>query len=720
MNPLAGEVINARYEVIEGIASPEGEPLHEAKVRDVTDGRIATLAVLSLEHFRSPATDRIAFLSGVEQASLVRHINLLQIYDHGEVLDSGDPFVVTEYLRGITLRERIRRIAPFSLSVTIEIAVAITDSLKALHAAGLFHGDLRPQNILLSTEGQIKVAGVGYSRSARSSSGSFELSRPYYPTLDPNDPSALSPADDLYAVGVILYEMLTGSVPPASSLSNPPVSVRAVNPGVPPALDGIVAKALAPEAWQRYQSPGDLLTDLTGVRDALKSGRSLNWSPRQEGRPSPTAPRQARAAQRDSVLPAGEPPTVKQFTHARNQMPADRVKQIPSSTTEDDEDDNVMNDQDRGERNSSPWLGIIFTTLLVLSVVAVLGVVWYFGKVFAVPDDIVIPNLIGKTFDDAQQLSLQDHFHLIEGGSDYSTKWPEDQIYQQDPPAGRTVKAGRDVTVLRSLGPRTLTVPDVVGMTVDRATKALQDADLPAGTETDQYDNTAAQGVIVSQSPAPKLSVARDTTINYTVSKGKQPPDIPQNVQADTTSPTSVDITWDPAARADSYNVSRVTDTGSITVGESVKGTKFTDSSVTPNSSYSYVVEAINAGGSSVQSETVPIVTPAEGQSPPVMGDNVQVSPTQPADGATPDDSSPDNGQIAPKMRQFVIKFRVPWHPNQTRRVQFEVQDATGTTLMYDESHAPGDLIQEPITAFGTKITLRIFVDKSLVKQETR
>jgi len=697
---LAGEVINARYEVIEPIPTPADEPLHEAKVRDIVEGRVVTLSVLSLERLPNPVNDRAAFFAGAEQAAKVSHPNLVKVYDQGEVLDSGDPYVVCEYLRGITLSERIRRIAPFSLTVAVDIAVGYVSGLNALHSAGLIHGDLRPHNVLLSAEGQVKITGVGYARAARAALGIYSQSRPYYPNLDQVDSTSLTPADDIYAAGVILYEMLTGALPTAG---NQPASVKSINPGVPPALDGIIAKALDHEPWKRYQRAPDLLTDLVAVRDALKSGRSLTWSPSQEA--VPARPRPPRGQRPGRTAEMEEPPTIKQVH--------------PVNVIEEDHDD--LRDYKIEDKEPPSILGTVFKVLFVLTIVAVIGAVYYVGKIFAVPDDIVIPNLVGKSFNDAQKLAAEDHFNLVEKDSEYSTKWPEDQIYGQDPPAGRTVKAGHEVDVNKSLGPRTLSVPNIVGMTVDRATQSLQEAKLPEGTETDNYNETVVQGVVVSQNPPPGTSVARDTAVDFIVSKGKQPPDLPQNVQADTTDPNSVNITWDASARADTYNVSRVEDSGTTVVGQGIKGTKFTDKGLTPNTSYAYAVEAVNSAGSSGLSDTVPIVTPSQVDAQPEIGNNVTVAPSTAPDTTTPPDTTGDTTPDQPaKMRQFVIRFRVPWHPTGTRRVQFEVQDATGSTLMYDESHSPGDTIEEPITAFGNKVTMRIFVDGKLVKQQTR
>ena len=170
--------------------------------------------------------------------------------------------------------------------------------------------------------------------------------------------------------------------------------------------------------------------------------------------------------------------------------------------------------------------------MIVIAVLFLIGWSWYFIKASPrVPDDIQVPNLIGKTFDDAKRVAEQQLFTLVESqASDYSDTMPENQIYQQNPLPGRTIKAEKEVTVYRSLGPRLLTVPPPGRHDPGLRRRALQQASLPLGNIAQEYSQTIAAGIVIRQSPDGSSKVARNTAVNFTVSKGKQPPDAPTDV----------------------------------------------------------------------------------------------------------------------------------------------------------------------------------------------
>jgi hypothetical protein len=345
----------------------------------------------------------------------------------------------------------------------------------------------------------------------------------------------------------------------------------------------------------------------------------------------------------------------------------------------------------------------------------------YFGSRFlAVPNDIVVPNLIGKTMDDARVIAKQQNFDLQVGGEDYSTKWPENQIYKQDPDAGAGIKAGRPVTVYRSLGPRLLTVPNLVGMTRERASQALQDASLPPlgdKSVTEEFSDSVQPGVVISQTIPAGTNTARGTIVAISVSKGPQPPDPPANVQANPSGPGEVDVTWTPSERATTYSVTRTQDGTPKIVASGLKGPQYTDLDVKPSSSYSYTVTASTASSQSSPSDPALAITPPAVTTPPSMPSTVDLTPPQDTAPGAADGGAESNKQT--QMRQFQIAFRLPRHPRGERHVQFEVQDATGTTLVYDERHPAGDEINAPVQGFGNKVVLRIFVDGKLMKQKT-
>lgn len=689
------EVINTRYEIIETEPRSEGSPFVLSKARDVVEGRVVALQMLPADGFGGDSARLAALRASVGEAMRLDHPNITRVYDLGEVAATGGLYIASEYVRGITLQERIRRVAPFSLTVAADIAVAVADALDYAHRAGVMHGDLRTQDVLLSPEGQIKVANFAYARIvAGEASGTV--------------------SSDIYALGAMLYEMLTGAAPPSAVGTTPP-SPRASNPGVPPALDGVVQKAMHPDLLIRYRSATSLLLDLQAVRDALRTGRSLTWSPLTDKRaPHPASAESTIIAARPTE--AGMAAAVAEGARAGR---APRAGTPLAEAAEDIQEERFM----PVERERGNPLGKILAGLFVLAILGVIALVWYGSQFLAIPNDIQVPNLIGKTMDEAKQLAAQQHFTLVEGGTDYSAKWPEDQIYQQDPLPGRTIKAEKDVTVYRSLGPRLLQVPKLVGETKDRALSDLQETGLPEGTITEDYSDNVQRGVVISQSPDPASMVARNTAVNFVLSKGRQPPDPPGGVEADASAPDTVSLRWDAAPRADSYTIYRTLNGNTTTVSKGEPDTHFIDHGLQPDTSYSYTVDAVNSAGASGASDPALVTTPVKPTASPVLPSDTEVVPP-PDDGSAPTpDSSGSAAETgtppAARMRQFTINFRVPRHPSRARHVQIEVQDVTGTNLVYDETYQPGDTISAPVQGFGNKITLRIFIDGTLVKQQT-
>ena len=724
---MSVQVSDPRYEILENAAGPETSPYQFAKARDREEGRVVVLQMVSAPLFGADARARQEFQAAVREAQTLDHPGILRVFGQG-VAESGDLYVVREMLRGITLQERIRRIAPFTLAVAADIAQAVAEALADAHRAGVAHGDLRPAHVLLSPEGQIKTADFAYGEvvAARTE----EPGRTAYlaPELAPR---ASSYAGDIYALGAILYEMLTG-VPPLAGTTRVS-SPRDVNPNVPPALDGLVRKALATDPNSRYRSAGSMLAELQAVRDALRTGKSLAWVPQAE-KPGDRAG-EPKAEKRAPRPPAVEPKPAVPREEAAGALSAAALaleeesppKQSPPKEGQWDEDqwEERQPMRERREREPSSALGRLTAAMIVIAVLFMVGLSVYFVKDFAaVPDDIQVPNLIGKTFDDAKRTAGQQHFTLVESqASDYSDSMPENQIYRQDPPPGRTIKAEKEVTVYRSLGPRLLTIPPLVGTTQDYAARALQNASLPQGDIGQEYSERIAAGIVIRQSPEAGSKVARNTAVNFTVSRGKQPPDTPSGAAGDADGPDKANLHWHAAARAESYTLVRSLDGDTKTVARGLTDTSFTDTDLKPDTTYAYTVNAVNSAGESGPSESVLVTTQAKPDVPLVMPPDAVVTPAPDA-GPTPDSSGAVVGDdpAAPKtarLRQFTVDFRVPRRPRHTQNVQIDLQDVTGTNLVYDENQEPGEKISVPLQGFGNRVKFSILLDGKLVKQQT-
>jgi len=715
---LSAPTIDPRYELLDNAAGPDTPPYAFSKARDREEGRVVTLQVVPADVFGADRAARQRFQSAVREAQTLDDAGILRVYGQGEAEDTGELYVARESFRGITLAERIRRIAPFTLAVATDFAAEVARALVSAHRAEVAHGDLRPCHVLLSPEGQIKVADFAY--------GALVAGR----TREPNQMAYRAPeagaapsiGGDLYALGAMLYEMLTGALPLAGAARV--TSPRDVNPGVPPALDGLVQKAMHSDPSRRYRSASAMLADLQAVHDALRAGKSLAWSPLAVAAAPRRAPRPSQEAAADGdetavmprpvlAVPGGAPGGV---------IPAAGLMAAAEEISEERQPmrGTVREKGIARERRPVSALGIATTTMFIIAVLAVLGLSWYAARVFfVVPNDIQVPSLIGKTFDDAKRIGQQQHFTLVESlDSSYSDRYPENQIYQQSPLPGRTIKADKEVTVFRSLGPSLLTVPALVGTTQDYAARALQQADLPQGNLTQEYSEKVPAGVVIRQSPDGATRVARNTAVNFATSKGKQPPDVPSDVQASANGPDRVTLNWRAASRAESYTVVRSLDGDTATVARGLAEARFTDTGLKPETTYSYTVSAVNAAGASDPSEAALTTTQAKVVAQPVLPPTPDVPPPTDTGTSVTTDTTPAPPSAA-RLRQFTVEFRVPRHPRRQRHVQVDVQDVTGTNRVHDEFHDAGDDLSVPIQAFGNKITFRIYLDEKLVKQQT-
>lgn len=359
------------------------------------------------------------------------------------------------------------------------------------------------------------------------------------------------------------------------------------------------------------------------------------------------------------------------------------------------------------DREGSPVFRRIVMALFVVLVLIVLAASAYFATLLNVPNDVTVPDLVGKQFADAQKQAANDHLNLVKAGEDYSDSLPAGAIYQMSPPPGHTIKSGKEVDVYVSEGPRLTDVPNLSGMTLDRAKQALASNGLPLGTVASDF-NDAPKGLVISQQPSPDSNVSHETAINVTVSKGPPPPAAPDGLTASATIQGEIDLSWNDVPDAATYNVYR--DGKKIATG--LPQSAYSDVNLGDGETHSYTITAVNANGESKPSAAASGTTISQDTG---TGDNA----TPPPDVTAPAPSTPSTGSSALKQRNFHIRFHVPSGGGR-HNVQIEAQDATGTNIFYDEDRDAGDTVDDNVTAFGNKVIFRIFIDGKLVKQQVK
>lgn len=667
-----GRVLAGRYEILEALGT--GPLLAAFRARDRALNRIVVVKTLlpALEAGeRSTAlADRLrAGLSGVVSLS---HTNVTRVYDVGRddaPEGGGLTFLAEEYVRGIDLKERIRRVAPFSLTASVDVAVAVAEALEYAHARGVVHGDLRPQNVLIGPEGQIKVSNFGLSSALALVADPAAL-LPVVPYTAPEvaESRTASASGDLYALGVILYEMLAGDLPYRGDTltevarrhaSDPVPAPRVLNPGVPRALNDLVQKALAKRPGERYGSASALLADLRTVRDALRQGASLSWSPLDAAAAPPMtgATNGAPAAHGGAAAyAAGETATV--MTAGRRASPAAVLPREAESTIVMPTSSPTAAPRQRGDgrapveprrRNGGRWLAalnLFLFTLLVASVAALGYVALFFVRA---PQDVVVPSLVGRSLEEAKTLGHARNFKVDVVEEIYRENEPAGTIYQMKPTAGLHIREGRTVSVWVSKGPRLVDIPDVRDMSIERARLFIEKAGLRIGKVKKEFDEVVAAGNVIQQSPDAQENKPRNTRVDLVISKGLDLPPAP----------------IEPAPLPEE------------TPDNSAAGTLPGDEG------------AVSA--------------------PPPADDGTQ---TGNADGITGDDS----GGAAGRSRVFDLAYPIPSDDAQ-HRIRIDVTDREGMRTVYDDVHESGRKFAHEVEGYGRLINIKLY-DNDVLKYE--
>ena len=501
-------LISMRYDILE--RTGEGALFQVMKTRDKVVGRVVAVKALRPEF---AADKQIGNTLRKTTAHLLdlSHPGIARVYDLGE--EEGAPFLVTEFVRGINLKERIRRIAPFTHSVAVDFGISIAEALQHAHAQGILHGDLRPQNVIVTPEGSVKVTDFGlspvYSANAKIAESLREAAVHYEaPELAAN--GVRTAATDVYALGALLYEMLTGSVPyPADTVeaaaqkhaSDPVPSPKTINTGVPKALEGIVAKALRKSPEERYHSVGDILTDLKAVRDALRFGKPLSWSPSEVSAP---------ASRGGTAVLTEAPPkaaTAVEKKPVRSEQPTGAPRMASAAA-----DDRI-----------NPFLKIALGTVIVILITAVVAGVAVWMATFAKPPDKTFPVLVGMRIEQAREVARKYDFRLIEHEK-FDEKTEPGVVFRTDWPSDRPIRPGRTVNVWVSLGSKMVWVPKLTGLNAEEAEAKLKEAGLTLGEVDRQYSETVGLGEIISQNPRAGKRVSRDVAVALVISDGSKPP----------------------------------------------------------------------------------------------------------------------------------------------------------------------------------------------------
>ncbi|MBU8907059.1 Stk1 family PASTA domain-containing Ser/Thr kinase [Desertibacillus haloalkaliphilus] len=493
---MIGRRINGRYEILETIGG--GGMANVYKAIDRILDRYVAVKVLQPQ-FSDDEEFIKRFRREAQAATSLAHENVVSIYDVGQ--EDAIYYIVMEYVEGSTLKEFIKEQGRLSMEQTVEIFVQVTSAIAHAHVNQIIHRDIKPHNILISSNGEAKVTDFGIARAISSATITHTnsvMGSVHYLSPEQARGGVVNAKSDIYSLGIVLYEMVTGNVPffgdtavsiAIKHLQNEVPSPKEINPLVPQSIENVILKATAKDPFERYESVQEMEEDLSTALDPerLHEPKIELLADDEVTKAIPIVKEPTNDEDLDKTINVSRPPK-------------------PSSSTRDAPEKKPKNKK----KKIMTWL-FLLTFLLIGSVATAVVILPSLFKV----DDVRIPDVTEMEFEEAvetlEELGLQ-----VDREEDWDDEVAENYVIRTNPRANTSVKVNTSVTVVVSLGKETVPMQNVIGFDYDRAHTQL--TRLGYKVERVKKEETGTKNVVIDQEPKEGDEIVpEETTVILTV-----------------------------------------------------------------------------------------------------------------------------------------------------------------------------------------------------------
>lgn len=564
MDKYIGRLLDGRYEILEEIGRGGMAVVYRARCHRLN--RYVAVKILKEELSRDEDFRR-RFYAESQAVAMLSHPNIVAVYDvnHSNDID----YIVMELIDGLTLKQYMQQRGALSWREALHFATQIAKALEHAHSRGIIHRDIKPHNIMILKDGSVKVADFGIARlnSSQNTLTREALGSVHYISPEQAKGAQVDARSDLYSLGVVMYEMLTGKPPydgespvaiAIQHINATPVPPRQLNPSIPLGLQQITLHAMCSDLSARYASATAMIEDLEALRknpqvvfrfnagpggttayvDARQvvSGAAAagavaganaaraqqnQQAPRQQ---NPQNRQQARPAQQRQPRPVDAQQAARQKARTMAEKSVQRANQEKQARRQGTYSGGYYEDEEEDEEDSGHGKTAIIVVSILLAIVVIAGIVMW--KVFLSPSDdgmVSVPDFLGQKIENVLGNEMYSDFNLEEGDSVYSSQYDEGEICDQSVRKGQKVTKGTTIKLTVSKGAQTASMPDLRGYTTQQVADTMSDLISQLSISlaySYEESEDVDEGKVISTDPAAGATLNAGDSVTITVSSG--------------------------------------------------------------------------------------------------------------------------------------------------------------------------------------------------------
>lgn len=509
---MNGIILGGRYELLEKVGEGGMSEVYKAKCNKLN--RFVAVKILK-KQFADNKEISQKFKREATAIANLSDTNIVNVLDVGTQEDID--YIVMEYISGKTLKELIYYSGKLSYNTAIKIALQIAKALDCAHRNNIIHRDIKPQNILVTESGEVKVTDFGIAKSTDSqtiTNTTSIIGSAHYLSPEQAKGTYIDFRSDIYSFGIVLYEMVTGKLPfegdspvtvALKHLQEEPIPPKNINSAIPDSLNKLILKAVEKEPIKRYQNAKEIIQDLQKIQenpDVVIGASVVDNS--------------------DHTIIMTPINTQNQKTNHISKLEDDYDEEDDYYEDEDYDDDYDEDEIPKKKKKSKNGVKKAIVAIGVIIGVIILGSVGFFlagGNKSS--KEVEVPNIIGKTIDDVKE-EVEKLGLKIEIKSTQNSDKPENTILETDPKAGTKVKKDSAIKVVVSSGEEQVDMPDFRDYEVTNIEQILKNQGLTNYTIIEKYNDKVEKGYFIKQNPAAGTKIGKNTKIEITVSKGPE------------------------------------------------------------------------------------------------------------------------------------------------------------------------------------------------------